>query len=577
MAEQKPSPGGEEKELSMELRLLLAFLLMGVVLFLTPYFFPGPEPSPEPPPQKAPASPAEVASNRQQGQPPAAQAASPEQAPQETARIQAEQEQTYTIETDLFRVQFSNRGAVVTSWVLKQYRDSQGNPLELVNREGAAKVGYPFSVELLEPATTPEWNQALFVAEPRQDPPSIEFRFSDGEFFVRKKFTFQRKDYRLQLLSEVLRRGQPVRHLLVWRGGFGDFSFPRAVANQHTLYYDLGQNKLIVHKADAAKNGPLTEQGRHSFAGLEDRYFAAVVLPGSNEIVIRTYSDRLPSPEQKEEPHVGVGLGGAGRLELRMFVGPKDLDLLRQLDPNLAQIVDFGWFAFLAKPLFYVLKWVTEHWVHNYGWSIVVITIAINFLLLPLKITSLKSMRKMQALQPEIRAIQEKYKGLSLRDPRRSRQNEELMELYRKHGVNPMGGCLPLLLQIPFFFAFYKVLTVAIELRGAEWLWVKDLSQPEHLPIRILPVVMVISQFIMQKMTPTTTADPAQQRMMYMMPLVMGFIFYGVSSGLVLYWLTSNLVGIFQQWLFNRMTPAPVLVPAGDKAGASRKHKRGRK
>jgi YidC/Oxa1 family membrane protein insertase len=195
---------------------------------------------------------------------------------------------------------------------------------------------------------------------------------------------------------------------------------------------------------------------------------------------------------------------------------------------------------------------VHDNWVHNYGWAIVILTILINTLLMPLKFSSMKSMKKMSVLQPEVKKIQDKYKGMSMRDPRRQGQNEELMKLYQKHNVNPLGGCMPMALQIPFFFAFYQVLRVAIELRGAEWLWVTDLSQPETLPIRILPVTMVASQFAMQKMTPTTAANPSQQRVMMFMPLMMGFIFYKVSSGLVLYWLTSNLVGVGQQLLINK-------------------------
>jgi len=248
--------------------------------------------------------------------------------------------------------------------------------------------------------------------------------------------------------------------------------------------------------------------------------------------------------------------------------------MLKRIDRKLQQVVDFGWFSLLAKPLFLALNWINDRWMHNYGWSIVVITVAINFLLLPLKFTSLKSTKKMQVLQPQIKAINEKYKGLSIRDPRKQQQNQEVMELYKKHGVNPMGGCLPMILQIPFFIAFYKVLTVAIEIRGADWLWVTDLSQPEHLAIRILPVTMIVSQFIMQKMTPTPSTDPNQQRIMMLMPLMMGFIFYGVSSGLVLYWLTSNVVGIGQQWLFNRTVHAPA--PAVESSPV-RKKKRSRK
>ena len=184
-------------------------------------------------------------------------------------------------------------------------------------------------------------------------------------------------------------------------------------------------------------------------------------------------------------------------------------------------------------------------------------TIAINTLLFPLKITSMKSSKKMQAIQPQIAAINAKYKGLSINDPKKADQNAEIMALYKENGVNPAGGCLPMLLQLPFFFAFYAVLGVAIQLRGAHWMWVTDLSQQESLAIHVLPVILVITQFLTQKMTPSPGVDPTQQKMMMVMPLVMGYMFYFQMSGLVIYWLTGNVVGIAQQWFLNRGTPKP--------------------
>jgi YidC/Oxa1 family membrane protein insertase len=189
-----------------------------------------------------------------------------------------------------------------------------------------------------------------------------------------------------------------------------------------------------------------------------------------------------------------------------------------------------------------------------------VLTVLINILLLPLKISSLRSMKKMSGLQPQINQIQAKYKDMPMRDPRKQQQQQEMMELYQKHGINPLGGCVPMMLQMPFLFAFYKVLSIAVEMRGAEWLWVADLSQPEQMSLRILPLATLATQFIMQKMTPTTTADPQQQRIMMIMPLMFIPIFWNVASGLVLYWLTGNVVGIVQQWFFNRtmgMAPQP--------------------
>jgi YidC/Oxa1 family membrane protein insertase len=198
------------------------------------------------------------------------------------------------------------------------------------------------------------------------------------------------------------------------------------------------------------------------------------------------------------------------------------------------------------------LKWMAGQVGGNYGWAIILVTVAVNMLLFPLKLTSMKSSKKMQAIQPLIKAINEKYKGAPATDQRKT---EETMALYKEHGVNPAGGCLPMLLQLPFFYAFYKVLNVAIQLRGAHWLWVTDLSQQESLAIHVLPIILVATQFLSQRMTPSPGVDPTQQKMMMLMPLVMGYMFYFASSGLVIYWLTGNVVGVAQQWLLNRGTP----------------------
>jgi len=206
--------------------------------------------------------------------------------------------------------------------------------------------------------------------------------------------------------------------------------------------------------------------------------------------------------------------------------------------------------------LFLIVNWFNDAFVHNFGWSIVLVTVILNFILFPLKMSNMKSMRKMQALKPQIDTINNKYKDLKMTDPRKQNQQQEVMDLYKKNGVNPMGGCVPMLLQLPFFFAFYQVFTKSVEMRGAPWLWVSDLSQPEHLAIKILPILMIASQFVMQKMTPTAGADPSQQKMMMFMPLVFGYMFYWFPSGLVLYYLTSNLVSMGQQWFFNHTETA---------------------
>lgn len=554
------------KDPPMEMRLLLAFILMGVVLFFTPYFY-----KPQPPPEKPKAAPATQTPKKESPAeavksapaPPAKETAPPKDKERATQPPRAAaQEGTHKIETSLYRIEFSNRGAVLRSWVLKKYHDSAGKPLELVNQAATGKTSYPLSLAFKNQKPDVDLDQALFLARPQPGGLGIDFEFSDGSVICRKSFRVLQETYLSEISSEVTLRGTEVPHLLVWRGGFGDYKVPNAADAQHTVHYDQAQNKLVTKEAKDAKDGPVSESGAYAFAGLEDAFFAAVFLPrGNANYEIQTVSNSFPSqPNAKDELHIGAGVGGDGKNHFALFVGPKDMDILRKIDPKLDQVVDFGWFGLLAKPLFLSLNWVNDNWVRNYGWSIVLVTVVINCLLLPLKFTSMKSMKKMQVLQPQMAAINAKYKNIGIRDPRKAEQNQEVMELYKKHGVNPAGGCLPMILQIPFFIAFYKVLTVAIEMRGAKWLWVTDLSQPETLAIRILPLAMLATQFVLQKMTPATSPDPQQQRIMLLMPLMLGFMFYGVSSGLVLYWLTGNLVGIAQQFLFNHLGKAPVAV-----------------
>jgi YidC/Oxa1 family membrane protein insertase len=305
--------------------------------------------------------------------------------------------------------------------------------------------------------------------------------------------------------------------------------------------------------------------GNYAFAGIEDKYFAAVVLPAEgSSLELTTVNDNVPAEDGKTQPHIGAGLGGSGNLNFDLYVGPKDATHLRSVDKRLAEMIDWGWFFFIAQPLFIMMHWVVDHMTHNWGWAIVVLTFVINTVLFPLRLSSMKSAKKMQAIQPQVKKINEKFAGLKATDPRKADQNAELMDLYKAHGINPVGGCVPMLLQIPFFYALYKVLSITIELRGAPWLWIGDLSQPEAFAIRILPLLLVVSQFASQKLTPSPGMDPAQQKIMMFMPLLFGYMFWYASAGLVLYWLTSNVVSIAQQLLLNRNTPAPavaVVVP----------------
>jgi YidC/Oxa1 family membrane protein insertase len=555
------------KEMSMEMRLLFAFLLMGAVMLLTPYFLP----KNPPPAVKKTAPAAQTAPEPAIAQIPAEQpaAVAPKSGAARTAAaakaapiLSAEPQPEYIIETDLFRVSFSNQGGTLRSWVLKKYRGNDNKQLELVNTQSGME--FPFSLYFPGQTAVSKLNWAWFKQTGDPDGLGVTFEYADGHQTVRKQFRFEKSSYLAQISTAVTTDGKATPHMVEWRGGFGDLTIntPLPSAATETLYFDAVTNKLQEQRAGAAKNGPATATGNFSFAGLEDKYFAAVFLTEHTASAQETtFGDWARTAlEEKPQDFAGVAVSDGDVNRFRLFVGPKDVQLLKKVDPKLEQVVDFGgWIPgiqYLAQPLFLVVNWANSSFVHNFGWAIVLVTVALNCILFPLKLTNMKSMRKMQALKPQIDAINAKYKTVSLRDPKKAEQNQEVMDLYKKHGVNPMGGCVPMLIQVPFFIAFYKVFTVSVEMRGANWLWVTDLSQAEHLPIKLLPIIMIVTQFLMQKMTPQANVDPNQQKMMYMMPLIFGFMFYQLPSGLVLYYLTSNLVNMGQQWFFNHTDTA---------------------
>ncbi len=543
------------KEMSMEVRLLLAFLLMGAVMFLTPYFFK----QPAPPAAKKTAPAAASVSPKPEAPAPAetpAPAAPKASAPAAANATPQQPQPPVVIETDLYHVVFSNQGATVRSWLLKKYKGNDGKPLELVNT--AAKLPYPFSLDFPAGKPTADVNWTYYKQTVDPDGLGVAFEYSDGRTLVNKKFQFQKNSYLSKVDTSVTVDGRPIENRIQWLGGFGDFTVANPAASQRTLYFNASDNKLVEQNAKAAKSGPVSSSGIYTFTGIADPYFAAVFLPENDGAMQETtFSNTVATPsEPKPEAFPGVAVSAGTVNHLTLFVGPKDLDLLKRINPKLQTMVDFGWLSIIAKPLFIIVNWMNDSFVHNFGWSIVLITVFLYIVMFPLRLSSMKSMRKMQALKPQIDAINAKYKNLKFNDPRKADQQQETMDLYKKNGVNPMGGCLPMVIQLLLVWPFYQVCRVAVEMRGAHWLWVTDLSQPEHLPIKILPIAMIATQFISTKMMPTPSADPSQQRMMMLMPLIFGFMFYNLPSGLVLYYVTSTVVSIAQQWFFNHTEAA---------------------
>ena len=541
---------------------LLAIALSFLVLLASRYFL---EPHLQPEPS-APTADLDVE--------PASPAPEPEPAPvAELPRMTRERpgpgvprtrkavkEQVYSVETDLYKLSVSNRGAVVKEWVLKRYRDANGEPLNLIDTADSPQGVFPLAMMVdSAPDAAAILRTALFSSESPENidlsgggatTGRLRFRYAEGGVEVVKTLAFRSGSYEVEVHCEASVDGRPVDYFLLWQGGFGDATLKNTWAERQLFYRD----QEAIERMDTGDLASRREmEGRFRFLGVEDHYFAAVFLPvvPSGLQRIQLALDSGPSAEEAEAASLRAGVysaASAGRFKL--FVGPKDSEVLPE---ELRELINYGWFAFLCKPLFVGLKWIYGA-VGNYGVSIILLTIVINAALFPLRYKSVTASQKMQKIQPRVKAIQEKYKKLKPTDPKRQQMNSEVMALYKEHGVNPLGGCLPLLLQMPFLFAFYSLLNVAIELRQAPFFaWIQDLSAPD--PTYVLPVLMVGSMMLTQKLTPMPSADPLQAKMMLFMPLIFGFMMATQSSGLVLYWFTSNLVNIVQQLAMNRFGP----------------------
>ena len=498
------------------------------------------------------------------------------------AAISTNAEQTVTIDSDLYHVVLSNRGAVARSWQLTKYTDEHDPPrtLDLIQSDASQMAGgWPFSLQMGDPQVESAANQGLYVVTQSgaalsgttlTAPVEVEFRWSDGQLEVSKRWKFD-QSYTVELETSVRRNGQPVAHRVAWRGGFGDVTAYRAPIQTLAFSGSAGNMTTLAIKklgASGQPTVPADQPGAFDAVGIQDLYFAAAFLPPASpagqavpadltlsawQLIRNVQADGKTT--QEILPEVAAGLTTTGPQDFRVFVGPKDLDTLKAVQPPLNGLVQFGWFGFIAEPLFYSLRWL-HHYVPNYGWAIVLMTLAINMVLYPLKVKSWRSMQRMQKVAPEIRQIQDRYKKYGMRDPRKQEMNKEVMAVYSREGINPMGSCLPTVIQMPIWFGLYRMLTVTMELRHAPWIgWIHDLSGRD--PYYVLPVVMAVLMYAVTKMTPQTITDPSQQRMMALMPVMFGgmFIVFPVSSGLVLYILTSNFVAMVQQWHLNRTSP----------------------
>jgi YidC/Oxa1 family membrane protein insertase len=473
---------------------------------------------------------------------------------------QAERE--VVVETSTVRAVFTNRGARLKSWRLKSYLDLEKHPQELVPSGMPEGTTLPFELRVDDEAATSALRVALFrpsvegAVDATREERTVAFEYKDSSgLSARKEFVFSPKSFVVRVTARVSVRDEALNPTILWGPGPGD-----VLSNSQSSRYTQKAEGIVFRGEKVQRLGVKditaqpVQEGDLNVAGVDDLYFVSMALP--RKPVRAEYQQVVvPAPPGQDaknaRDYVAYGVRQRESAEdVRFFFGPKDFDVLEAVDRRLVRAINFGMFDWLAVPLLRALKWINAS-VGNYGWSIIILTVLINLVMFPLRHKSVVSMRKMQEIQPQIKAIQEKYSKLKMGDPERQKQNTEMMSLYRDKGVNPASGCIPMLLTFPVLFAFYSLLSQAIEIRGADFaLWIRDLSA--HDPLYVTPILMGITMVWQQRLTPSG-ADPVQQKMMMAMPLVFTFMFLWAPSGLVLYWFVSNVLAIGQQYVTNAM------------------------
>ncbi len=469
------------------------------------------------------------------------------------------------VETGLYRAKFTTRGAALISWELKRYHNSSDgkSAVQLVRQGG--KFAEPLTITAEDPSHSKELSEGIYRVEKDfttldQGHPTghMTFYYGNSETGVRleKHLTFHADSYVVDIALKLSGLGGAVKVGLGTNFGVVEWG--------EGFIGSVGAASLIDDKIETdAPESEAERKGALKWVALQDKYFIAALIP-------KTSASALPKKQGDKLVSTAVRLtvdSSGAPLGLRLFAGPKEYDTLQSLQIRLEDTIDFGWFLFgswdmvraVAKPIFYVLRYINDY-THNYGLTIILLTVIIKLLFVPLQYKSYTSMKQMQGIQPRVAALQEKFKD------DRERLNKELIKLYRDHKVNPVGGCLPMVLQMPVFVSLFNILYMTIDLRQAPLgLWITDLSVQD--PYYILPIIMGISMVVMQKIQPTTM-DPTQAKVMLMLPALMTFLFINFPAGLVLYWLTNNVLTIVQQFVTDRFFfRTPVMGPTTDEQG----------
>ncbi|MBI4457285.1 MAG: membrane protein insertase YidC [Acidobacteria bacterium] len=471
---------------------------------------------------------------------------------------------TLVIENGEYRAVVDNQGAVLKSFQLKKYKSKSGGSLELIPQKLPPESSSPLALEVPEnSALTQRVKQAVYqvyidkvpVEESRFVPPvELTFLYRDDEIQVQKVLRFYAAQYSLEIAAQVWAQGNQQKVVFVLGPDIG--------TEAEEGESDFQGRQVAVNVAGSIRREGFSKGKSQVYsepvvwAGFDTKYFAALAIPAKQPFSLRVtrFDIKRKDASGKESTIAYYSMRYPLDTErVKLYFGPKDYDVLNSVKPDLSSIIDYGWFSFIVQPLLLSLRFIHK-FAANWGVAIIVLTFLISLALFPIRYKQMISMKKMQALQPKMRSIQDRYKKYKRTDPKRQEMNAEIMNLYKEHGVNPMAGCLPLLIQMPFLFAFYRMLDASIELRGAPFIfWIHDLSKMD--PYYVTPILMGATMVLQQKMTPQTTTDPAQARMMTLMPIIFTAMFFTLSSGLVLYFLFSNLFAVGFQKLAEMWMP----------------------
>lgn len=488
----------------------------------------------------------------------------------ETALAGAEdtqaEEQKITVMGNLYTAVIDNRGGVISSWELNKYQTAQKKVFEMIPPMRGAESGPRPGTLLFEDAElSAAANEGLYEvtveggrlgAGVLAPPATVRLKLRRGDLVVEKSYTFDSDNYLADLTIDCTKGGKALAgHYFLGRDiGPEQEHISSRLGKLEAIYYSNG--KARREGAPKKENEIEKIEGDIRWVGLDMQYFSMIVLPDGplGHFNLRKHAIKTRALDgdtvDRDLPELTLPMNGAAQYQL--YLGPKDQNHLKAVrSGDITGVINYGMFSFLVYPLLAALKWINQ-FVHNYGWAIVILTLLLSILLFPFRLKQMVSMKRMQAIQPKVKAIQEKYRRYKKTDPKRAEMNQEIMGLYKEHNVNPMGGCLPLLIQFPLLFAFYALLAYSIELRQAPFIWwIHDLSLKD--PFYVLPIVMGITSFISQKISPATPgADPMQAKMMMIMPVIFTVMFLNFSSGLNLYFLCSNIFQVLFQKIAER-------------------------